>query len=126
MRVSADRADRELNWLPDSGADVDALTVRDVATIDSDLHRNLAADRHTVRAANSAQLKSLGTIPASFHLNGRLCQMVLHVYHQLSISLLSKATCIKLGLLEEGWPHTRLTKAAVLSVEVPPPHHRQG
>ena len=109
-----------IRWLPDSGADVDAITVKDLATLDSDLHRNLAPDRRAVHAANGARLHSLGTVAAVLTLQGHSCSTVLHVYQQLNVSLLSRATCIKLGLLEAGWPHTRVAQAAALSIEPQP------
>ena len=36
------------------------------------------------------------------------------------MSLLSKSTCISLGLLEEGWPHLRLQAAALSTAPHPP------
>ena len=40
------------------------------------------------------------------HLNlqGIACHTSMHVFSRLNTSLLSKNTCIKLGLLKEGWP----------------------
>ena len=53
-------------------------------------------------------------------LNNRTCHTELHVYRQLSVSLLSKSTCIELGLLEKGWPQTCAATAAASGVEQPP------
>ena len=36
---------RDIAWLPDCGADVDALSVQDLRLLDPNLHRNLAPDR---------------------------------------------------------------------------------
>ena len=88
--------------------------------LDPNLYRNLAPDHQTVRAANGGELGSLGTLPAMLKLNNRTCHTELHVCRQLSVSLLSKSTCIELGLLEKGWPQTRVATAAALSVEQPP------
>ena len=41
------------------------------------------------------------------------------LHRQLGVSPLSKSTCIELGLLEKGWPQTRVATAAALSVEQP-------
>ena len=90
--------------LASSGADIDAMSAKDLATVDPNLLKNLAPDHHAIHAANGYQLQSLGTIPATLHLQGRSCDTRLHVYSQLNVSMLSKSTCISLGLLEEGWP----------------------
>ena len=111
---------REIRWLPDSGADVDALSAQDFNRLGPDQQNHLAPDRQLVCAANGGELGSLGTLSATLTLNGRSCHTTLHIYPQLSTSLLSKATCIQLGLLEVGWPQSRLAKAAALSVEPPP------
>ena len=108
---------QDIPSLPDSGADNDALSVQDLRLLDHNLHRNLAPDHQTVRAANGGELGSLGTLPATLKLNNRTCHTELHVYRQLSVSLLSKSTCIELGLLENGWPQTRVATAAALRVE---------
>ena len=110
----------EIRWLPDSGADVDALSAQDFHRLGPDLQHHLVPDRQLVRAANGGELGSLGTLSATLALNGRSCHTTLHIYPQLSTSFLSKATCIQLGLLEVGWPQSRLAKAAALSVEPPP------
>ena len=43
-------------WLQDSGADIDAMSAKDLATIDPNLLKNLAPDHHAVHAANGHQL----------------------------------------------------------------------
>ena len=48
------------------------------------------------------------------------CDTRLHVYSQLNVSLLSKSTCISLGLLEDGWPHSQLQAAALSTAPHPP------
>ena len=102
----------EIRWLPDSGADVDALSAQDFNRLGPDLQNHLAPNCQLVRAANGGELGSLGTLSATLTLNGRSCHTTLHIYPQMSTSLLSKATCIQLGLLEVGWPQSRLAKAA--------------
>ena len=96
------------------------LGAQDFNRLGPDLQNHLAPDRQLVRAANGGELGSLGSLSATLTLNGRSCHTTLHIYPQLSTSLLSKATCIQLGLLEVGWPQSRLAKAAALSVEPPP------
>ena len=55
---------------------------------------------------------NLATLPATLKLKNRMCHTGLHIYRQLSVSLLSKSTCIELGLLEKGWSQTRVATAA--------------
>ena len=55
----------DTRWLPDSGADIDAMSARNLAAIDPNLLKNLAPDHHAVHAANSHQLQPLGIIPAT-------------------------------------------------------------
>ena len=81
----------EIRWLPDSGADVDALSAQDFHRLDSNLQHHLAPGQ-LVCAANGGELDSLGTLSATLALNGRSCHTTLHIYPQLSTSLLSKAT----------------------------------
>ena len=117
----ADASTSSLFWLPDSGAEIDAIGVEDLDTIDRHLRLNLAPDYSKVYAANGTCLGSLGQLEACLTLNGRSCQTVLYVYRQLRSPLLSKTTCMKLGLLEDGWLHTRITHD-VNRLSLPLPH----
>ena len=38
----------DTRWLPDSGADIDAMSAKDLATVDPNLLKNLAPDHHAV------------------------------------------------------------------------------
>ena len=111
---------RNIPWLHDSSADVDALSVQDFRLLDPNLHRNLVPDHQTVCAPNGAELGSLGTLPATLKLKNRTCHFELHVYRHLSASLFSKCTCIEPSLREKGWPQMGVAIAAALSVEQPP------
>ena len=55
----------EIRWLPDSGADVDALSAQDFHRLGPDLQHHLAPDRRLVCAANGGELGSLGTLSAT-------------------------------------------------------------
>ena len=97
-------------WLPDTGADIDAIGLSDLDKIDPSLKQNLALPSAEVHAANGAKLNSLGTLPADLEVNGRSYSSTLHVFQDLKTPLLSKTSCIGLCLIEDGWPHSRLSQ----------------
>ena len=86
------------------------LSLRDLNKIDPELKRNLAHDTQSVCAANGGGLGPVGKLQAKLTLMDRSFTTTLHVFSGLRTSLLSKQSCIQLGLLEEGWPHSRLTQ----------------
>ena len=108
-------------WLPDTGADVDAISQTDAERIDSHLSRKLSDERLRVCAANGERLESLGTCLVTLKLGEKSCQSVLHVFKKLSVPLLSRQSCMNLGLLPHGWPSRSvqaITQAG--SIIVPP------
>ena len=98
----------EIQWLPDSGTDVDAISVADLDQLDPDLKWNLARDTQSVSTANGGSLGPRGTLDIQLHLNAEQCAATLHVYSKIKTSLLSKSSCVKVGLLEDGWPQSRI------------------
>ena len=104
-------------WLPDSGADVDAIGLDGLRAIDPYLEYNLADDSDNVRAANGESLGNMGMFRAELGLNNFSCQTTIHIYRNLAVPLLSKASCIRLNLLEPGWPHCRLRESCLFSQE---------
>ena len=95
-------------WLPDTGADLDAMSMTDLARLDHNLIRNLQRDTDEVFAAGGQDLGRLGKLKATLHLNGRRCNTQIHVYRKLQVSLLSRESCINLGLLEPDWPQSKM------------------
>ena len=59
---------KPIQWLPDSGADVDALTVADLEALSPDLKGRLVKDTAVVLAANGGDLGPMGTLPATLSL----------------------------------------------------------
>ena len=105
----------ETSWLPDSGAEVDALTERDFAKLHP-LPKVMTPDKDKVVAANGGSLDSVGVFRAKLELGGNSCGTTIHVFRNLSVSLLSKASCIQLGLLDQGWPQSRVRQISSLSL----------
>ena len=65
------------------------------------------------RAANGESLGNIGMFRAELALNNFSCLTTIHVYRNLAVPLLSKASCIRLNLLEPGWPHCRLRELSI-------------
>ncbi|XP_065196416.1 uncharacterized protein LOC135827906 [Sycon ciliatum] len=108
-----------IGWLPDTGADVDAISLTDLDGIDPSLRMNLVPDTADVKAANGTALDSMGKLEAQLSLSDTTAVSTLHVFRQLKTPLLSKDTCMKLRLLEDGWPHSRLRVQSVANISIP-------
>ena len=108
-----------IGWLPDTFADVDAISLTDLDGIDSSLRINLVPDTADVKADNGTALDSMGKLKAQLSLSDTTAVSTLHVFRQLKTPLLSKDTCIKLRLLEDGWPHSRLRAQSVANISIP-------
>ena len=87
---------------------MDAKALTDLKKIHPDLVWNLARDTQKVNAAIGSSLGARGTVNGHLNLKGIACNTTLHVFSRLNTSLLSKSTCIKLGLLKEGWPSSHV------------------
>ena len=65
IQVDCDDAQRCLvQWLPDSGAEVDAMGQKDLDKIDPHLKLNLSPDNLRVHAANGGRFNVLGKLDA--------------------------------------------------------------
>ena len=95
-----------MQWLPDSGADVDAVSAESLQKLDQYLPLNLANGRDNVITANGSKLNSMGTVDGTLTLNNRTHETTLHVFGGLHVPLLSQALCVTLDFLEPGWPHS--------------------
>ena len=95
-----------VHWVLDTGASKDTIPFRDVAYCLSTLR--LQADNLRLVAANGEPLESLGTFNAVLTLWTRSCVTTIHVVKKLTCPLLSLTTCTALGLIESGWPDSRL------------------
>ena len=73
-------------------------------------------DNLKVHAANGGRLDSLGKLEAQLSIETTSCASTLHVLRGLQTPLFSKQSCINLGLLESGWPQSRLSQIRKLSL----------
>ena len=85
VTVTLDTEDQpvSLNWIPDTGSDVDAV-------------KNLDVDGDDVHGANGTQLRSLGKICATFSTGATQHVSTIHVYEGFDDALLS--TCSSAGV----------------------------
>ena len=70
--------------------------------------QELSPDPDRVHAADGGELDSAGVFQANLQLGRNVCTTTVHVFKDLKTSLLSKSSCIHLGLLEKDWPQSRL------------------
>ncbi|CAL8135979.1 unnamed protein product [Orchesella dallaii] len=95
-------------WLPDTGADVDAISIQDIISLGEHAKDQLIPETQEVYAANGSSLGPVGSIHATLNLNHRSYQTVVRVFDKLTTPLLSKKGCIALGLISSEWPHSEL------------------
>ena len=94
-------------WLPDSGAEIDAMSKQDYMQLGT-RPQELSPDPDRVHAADGGVLDSAGVFQANLQLGRNVCTTTVHVFKDLKTSLLGKSSCIHLGLLEKDWPKSRL------------------
>ena len=95
--------DQNLRFASRHWADVDAISQTDAERIDSHLSRKLPDERLRVCAADGKRLEPRCTSLVSLKLGEKSCQSVLHAFKKLSVPLLSRQSCMNLGLLPHGW-----------------------
>ncbi|XP_065195262.1 uncharacterized protein K02A2.6-like [Sycon ciliatum] len=92
-----------INWIPDSGSDVDAIGLRHLDLLGG-FPENLAEDPDVVTGVNGQPLVSVGQISSSLGLGSKTHRTTIHVYSELSDALLSRTSLCALGLLPPNWP----------------------
>ena len=93
----------EIEWMPDTGSDVDAIGVRHLERLGG-FAENLDQDNDDVRTANGQQLQAIGKISASLSVGEKEHCSTIHVYDGLEDALLSRTSLQSLGFLPENWP----------------------
>ena len=87
IQVDCDDAQRCLvEWLPNSGAEVDAIGQIDLDTIDPHLKLNLSPDNLRVHAANGGRFNVLGKLDAQLTIHGRT-QRGFEGVHQIQLGV---------------------------------------
>ena len=102
--VTSANGSRELEVLPDSGADISAAGKE----VLQHLHENITSLLPSTvipKAVNGTRMHPLGKIPVKFHLGNREYDDELHIYPNMSGALLSWKACRGLGILPDFYPH---------------------
>lgn len=97
-------ASHSIGWLPDTGAEVDAISLRDLSQLGEVAKSHLFPTTQDVIAANGQSLGPVGSVHATLCYNGKFYSTTLRVFRHLTTPLLSKQGCVKLGLINPEWP----------------------
>ena len=104
--------------LPDTGSNVDILPASKLSQMGI-TRRDLAGWRNPPpapqTAAGAAQWSMWGTIEARIARNNQATNRHIYVIDGANVPILSKATCVGLGLIPEGWPNERRTYAQAVA-----------
>jgi hypothetical protein len=92
-------------WYPDTGADCNVMGLTDFEALA--LEGSLQEDLSQMRATVGLALPLAGKVVATLRLGSNEVETEVHILEGTQEPLLGKPSCIALGLLEEGWPHTR-------------------
>ena len=104
VKITSSLGTRQVEVLPDLGADISAAgqeTLKDLR-----LHiDNLLPSHISPRAVNSSCMMPIGKLPATIHLEGRRYTDDLHIYPGVSGTLISWKAAKGLGILPDHYPH---------------------
>ena len=85
--------------------------------------QELSPDPGRVHAADGGELDSAGVFQTNLQLGRNVWTTTVHVFKDLKTSLLSKSSCIHLGLLEKDWPQSWLQ--TIQSLSLPTENHKR-
>ena len=105
----------QVKFLPDTGACRDAIPAQEMSRLHGKVE--LEKDPDVLLAAGGQILNSQGILAVELECNGRKHKTHLHVIKGLNDPLLSKKSCIALGLIPRGWPTSAMVGA--LSLKAP-------
>ena len=92
-----------MRWIPDTGSDIDAIGIRQLANIGG-FTENLDTDPDDVRTASGDSLKSVGRINVTLTAGSASHNSTIHVYEGLDDALLSRQSLSALGFIPPDWP----------------------
>ena len=112
MEVTDNGARQEVKFLPDTGAEIDAIPLSTYTARLADVELQKAV---TPKTATGVPIHTEGKFAARLSWQRRDGSMrsaatEVHVLHNLAQPVLSKRTQIRLGMLDEGYPHTALNR----------------
>ena len=112
VEVTDNGARQEVKFLPDTGAEIDAIPLSTYTARLADVELQKAV---TPKTAIGVPIHTEGKFAARLSWQRRDGSMrsaatEVHVLHNLAQPVLSKRTQIRLGMLDEGYPHTALNR----------------
>ena len=102
-----------IKWLPDTGADVDAIPLAVFERLGSGFRNRLQENRLTVKVANGVPMGHVGTFTATLQRFKFSHATFIHVLRDLQTPLLSIHSCKALGLLQDDWPNSDIDRLSL-------------
>ena len=112
--------------LPDSGADISAAGTGILSQLNEHID-NLLPSSVIPKAANGAEMHPVGRLPVCFKIGNKKHLDDLHIYPNVTGTLMSWNTCKELGILPDCYPNPTITSITVSSIAnttaIPPSPH---
>ena len=121
VEVTDNGARQEVKFLPDTGAEIDAIPLSTFTARLADVELQKAV---TPKTATGVPIHTEGKFAARLSWqrrdrSRRSAANEVHVLHNLAQPVLSKRTQIRLGMLHEGYPHTALNRVQYVDEPFP-------
>ena len=104
VHMSSLSGTREVEVLPDSGADISAAGQETLKTLGQHID-NLLPSNISPRAVNGSSMIPIGKIPVNIQLEGRSYKDDLQIYPGVSGAIISWKAAKELGILPAHYPH---------------------
>ena len=106
--------------LPDSGADISAASTSILSQLNEHID-NLLPSSVIPKAANGAEMHPVGRLLVCFKIGNKEHLDDLHIYPNVTGTLMSWKTCKELGILPNCYPNPTISSTTVNSVAAIPP-----
>ena len=112
VQVSSSTGTRNLNVLPDSGADI-STAGQEVLEFLGQHVDNILPSRISPRTVNGITMTPLGRVPITIKLGRQTCRNNLHIYPGVSGALISWKVAKNLGIWPESYPYPDNSQGAL-------------
>ena len=116
IHISSDNGSQHMQVLPDSGADVSAAGQQLLQHLNEHIN-NLLPSEITPRAANGSKMYALGKLMVTLSLKGKQHTEEMHIYPDVSGTIISWKAARALGILPEHYPNPVSPATANLSTD---------
>ena len=106
--------------LPDSGADISAVGTSILSQLNEHID-NLLPSSVIPKAANGTEMHPVGRLPVCFKIGNKEHLDDLHIYPNVTGTLMSWKTCTELGILPNCYPNLTISSNTVNSVAATTP-----